>query len=176
MKQLFKKTQNKEMKILSIAILLFLKVTFLPSVSLLFYMAIAIILDFITGILKAKVLKQVCTSAGYRKSVVKFLQYGGSIAIGLVLANVGEGRTADAFKSMISYFNDGLLLFIIYIEVTSVFENLYAVDNRTVMSKYFIAPVLKILTWQIRNNPIMAQADQLKTNSDENLQVNSQHN
>src|ERR1044072_3303968 len=103
------------MKILSIAILLLLKVTFLPSVSLLFYMAMAIVLDFVTGIVKARVLNQVRNSSGYRKSVVKFLQYGGSIAIGLVLANAGEGRTADAFKALLSYCNDGLILFIIYI-------------------------------------------------------------
>lgn len=164
---------NNEMKILSIAILLLLKVTFLPSVSLLFYMAIAIILDFVTGIVKAKVLNQVRTSSGYRKSVIKFLQYGGSIAIGLVLANAGEGRTADAFKAMLSYFNDGLILFIIYIEVTSVFENLYAVDNKTLMSRYFIAPVLKILTWQIKNNPVIMQAENDKSKKEENLPENT---
>lgn len=164
---------NNEMKILSIAILLLLKVTFLPSVSLLFYMAVAIILDFVSGIVKAKVLRQVRTSSGYRRSVIKFLQYGGSIAIGLVLANAGEGTTADSFKAMLSYFNDGLILFIIYIEVTSVFENLYAVDNKTLMSRYFIAPVLKILTWQIKNNPVIMQAENNKNKEEENLPANN---
>lgn len=147
------------MKILSIAMLLLLKVTFLPSVSLLLYMAIAIVLDFATGIVKAKVLSQVRTSAGYRRTVIKFLQYGGSIAIGLILANAGEGKAAEPFKAMLSYFNDGLILFIIYIEATSVFENLYAIDKSSMISKYFIAPVLKILTWQIKNNPVTEMGD-----------------
>lgn len=152
------------MKILFIAMLLFIKVTLLPSVSLLFYMAIAIILDFITGVLKAKVLKQVRTSAGYRKTVTKFLQYGGSIAVGLILANVGEGNTSEAFRAMLSYFNEGLILFIIYIETTSVFENLHAVDKSSMISRFFIAPVLKILTWQIKNNPIKELGDSKNLN------------
>jgi hypothetical protein len=156
------------MKILSIALLLFIKVAFLPSVSLLSYMAIAMVLDFVTGIAKAKVLNQARTSAGYRRSVIKFLQYGGSIAVSLILANAGEGRAAEPFKAMLSYFNDGLIIFIIYIEATSVFENLYAIDSRTLMSRYFIAPVLKILTWQIRNNPIMTQAENLKKDNNDN--------
>lgn len=152
------------MKILSIAILLLVKVTFLPSVSLLLYMAIAIVLDFGTGIVKAKVLNQVRTSAGYRRTVIKFLQYGGSIAIGLLLANAGEGKAGESFRAMLSYFNDGLILFIIYIEATSVFENIYAIDQNSMISRYFIAPVLKILTWQIRNNPAITQAESLKQN------------
>ena len=164
------------MKILSIGLLLLVKVTLLPSVSLLFYMAMAVVLDFVTGIAKAKVLNQPRTSAGYRRSVVKFLQYGGSIAIGLVLANAGEGRAADPFKTMLSYFNDGLILFIIYIEVTSVFENLYAVDNKTLMSRYFIAPVLKILTWQIKDNPIIKQVEKLRNRKSNNNNDNSEAN
>lgn len=145
------------MKILSVSILLFLKIAFLPSVSLLFYMAIAMVIDFITGIVKAKMQGQIRTSAGYRKTVVKFLQYGGSIAAGIVLANLSQEKGGESLKLLLSYVNDGLLVFIIYIEVTSVFENLYAIDNSSVISKMFIAPVLRILTWQINNNPLMKQ-------------------
>jgi phage-related holin len=143
------------MKILSVVALLFIKITLLPSIPLLFYMTVAMSLDFITGIIKAIILKEIRTSAGYRKTIIKFLQYGGSIAIGIILANAGNGR--DAFKSIVGYFNDGLLIFIIYIEVTSIFENIYAIDKSSMMSRFFIAPILKILTWQIKNNPLINQ-------------------
>lgn len=161
------------MKILSIALLLFIKITFLPSVSLLSYMAIAMVLDFVTGIAKAKVLNQARTSAGYRRSVIKFLQYGGSIAVSLILANAGESKATDPFRAIFSHFNDGLLLFIIYIEATSVFENLYAIDNKTSISRYFIAPVLKILTWQIKNNPIITQIESKQGKEDKDIPLNN---
>lgn len=172
MKKIIGKADHAEIKLLLVSTLLFMIITLLPSISLLFYMAIAIILDFITGIAKARVLNMARTSAGYRKSVIKFLQYGGSIAIGLVLSNMGEGKASEPFKLMLHYFNDCLIVFIIYIEITSVFENLYAIDNKTLMSKYFISPVLKVLTWQIRNNPLVKQVDEMKQASKEGPPAN----
>lgn len=139
-----------------------LKVSFLPSAPLLIFMGIAILLDFITGIAKSKMLGIARTSKGYRKTVTKFIQYGGALAIGVVLANIGEAPAGDPAKVITAYFNNGLIIFIIYIEVTSVLENLYTMDQKTIFSRYFISPMLRMLTWQIRNNPIIKQAKELK--------------
>lgn len=155
------------MEPLAAGFLQFFKVSFLPSAPLLFYMGVAILIDFITGIAKAKLLRIARTSKGYRKTVSKFIQYGGALAIGVVLANIGEGPANDPTKVMIAYFNNALIIFIIYIEVTSVFENLYAMDQKSVFSKYFISPMLRILTWQIKNNPIIEQAKKLREQKDE---------
>lgn len=155
------------MEPLQAGLLQFIKISFLPSAPLLFYMGVAILLDFITGIAKSKILGIARTSKGYRKTVVKFLQYGGALAIGVVLANIGEGPSTDTSKVMAAYFNNALIIFVIYIEVTSVFENIYAMDQTTMFSKYFISPMLRILTWQIKNNPIIQQTKNLRAKKNE---------
>ena len=147
------------MKFLFAGSLLFIKIAFFPSMTLLLWMSLAIVVDFVTGLAKALILKQARTSSGYRKTVTKFLQYGGALFVGLALAHTGQGTENEQMKMLLSYLNDGLVIFIIYIEVTSIFENLYACDKSTMISKYFIQPALKILTWQIKNNPIMKGAE-----------------
>lgn len=149
------------MKFLFAGSLLFIKIAFFPSVTLLLWMGLAIVFDFISGLAKAIILKQARTSSGYRKTVVKFMQYGGSLFVGIALAHTAQGTESDQMKILLSWFNDGLVIFITYIEVTSIFENLYACDNTSPISKYFISPALKILTFQIKNNPLINGADQL---------------
>lgn len=140
--------------------LLNIKFNFLPSVNLLVVMGITIALDFGTGVLKAIILKQVRTSEGYRKTVVKFLQYGGGVVVGCLLKYLGTKQSEMANVSQyIDYLNNGLLIFIIFIETTSILENIYAVDKETPFSKYLIAPLLKLLTFQIKNNPIEKLAE-----------------
>jgi hypothetical protein len=147
------------MKTLFVCSLLFIKIQFFPNAQLLLWMTIAVILDLVTGIAKAIVKGEARTSAGYRKTIIKVFQYVGAIAAAVILQNVGSIN--DATKALLSYVNDGLTVFITYIEVTSIFENLYEVDNKTVLSKYFYEPILKILTFQIKNNPLAKQAESL---------------
>lgn len=140
--------------------LLNIKFNFFPSVNLLIIMGITIVIDFATGVLKATLLKQVRTSEGYRKTVVKFLQYGGGVVVGCLLKYLGAKQSEMANVSQyIDYLNNGLLIFIIFIETTSILENIYAVDKETPFSKYLIAPLLKLLTFQIKNNPIERLAE-----------------
>ena len=125
--------------------LLNIKFNFFPSVNLLIIMGITIVIDFATGVLKATLLKQVRTSEGYRKTVVKFLQYGGGVVVGCLLKYLGAKQSEMANVSQyIDYLNNGLLIFIIFIETTSILENIYAVDKETPFSKYLIAPLLKL--------------------------------
>jgi len=125
------------------------KLTFLPDLNLLAWVFIAMLADLLTGIRKAVVLKQARTSAGYRKTVNKFFQYAGAIVGGIILAN-----TLPKDQSIVGYVNDFLLIFIIYIEVTSIFENLYAIDNKSQLARYFIAPTLRLLTFAIKKSTI----------------------
>lgn len=129
--------------------LTFFKVVFLPDANLLAWVFIAMLIDFTTGVAKAFALGQARTSSGYRKTVTKFTQYAGAIAAGIILAN-----TLPKDNSIVAFVNNGVLILLIYIEVTSVFENLYAIDSSSVFSKYFIAPVLKVLTIAIKKNPL----------------------
>ena len=118
-------------------------------------MGVAIVLDFLTGILKSVILKKVRTSEGYRKTVIKFTQYGGSVVVGMLLKYIGAMNSDMAnIAQYAEYLTDGLVIFIIFIELTSVLENVYAIDQETPFSKYLVGPLLKLLTFQIKNNPV----------------------
>lgn len=125
--------------------LAFFKITFIPDANLIIWVFISILLDLVTGIIKAIILNNIRTSSGYRKTVIKFTQYAGAIAVGTILGNVLSNNNI-----ILSYVNSGLLILLIYIEATSIFENLYAIDNSSPFSKYFIAPILRILTIAIK--------------------------
>jgi len=136
--------------------LTFFKITFLPDANLIAWVFITMLLDLITGVIKAVVLHQARTSSGYRKTVIKFTQYVGAMAVGIILAN-----TLSKDSEIVGYVNSALLILLIYIEATSIFENLYAIDNTSPFSRFFIAPILKLLTLAIKKMPI-SQGDESK--------------
>ena len=139
----------------SLVTLLNVNYSFLPTGTLLLAMAVAVILDFITGVIKASYNNQVRTSEGYRKTVVKFIQYGGAVCVSMLLkflVGLKDQGTVEYLNPYMEFLNDGLLIFIIFIEVTSVLENMYAIDSKSVFAVYFIKPLLKIMTFAIKNN------------------------
>jgi phage-related holin len=150
------------MKFLAGGSLLFIKLTVFPAADLLMWMGIAILLDFITGVLKAVVLKQARTSSGYRRTITKFLQYGGALAVGLIISNGAKENNLTSVLPIVKFFNDALVVFILYIELTSVLENISAVDDKSLFSKYFIQPMLKLLTFQIKRNPLVRESEAVK--------------
>jgi phage-related holin len=129
--------------------LAFFKIAFLPDWNLLSWVFIAMMLDLITGVAKAVVMKDARTSTGYRKTVTKFIQYVSAISVGIILAN-----TLPAENNIVTYINSALLILLIYIEATSIFENLYAIDSTSPFSRYFIAPVLKLLTLAMKKGSL----------------------
>lgn len=147
------------MKTLLFTSLLFIKFALLPNTQLLFWMGIAIGVDFLTGFTKAIILHEARTSSGLRKTITKFLQYGGALAVGVILSHAAEQNKMDAAQKLLGYYNDGLVLFIIYTEVTSIFENLIACDSTSPIARYLFVPAHKILTVQIRNNPVVKAAE-----------------
>jgi hypothetical protein len=121
----------------------------------------AILLDFITGVTKAKFKKQDRTSEGYRKTIVKLLQY-----IIPILILWAAGRWIPEYKEKLQQASGFVMLFIIYIEVTSIFENLYAIDNTSMISKYLYKPVLVILKFGIENNAVVKAADKIENTNE----------
>ncbi|QJB39720.1 phage holin family protein [Chitinophaga oryzae] len=132
------------------------KFSFIPSVNLLGWVFLAMVLDLVTGVIKAIVLKEARTSSGYRKTVVKFTQYAGAILVGIIMGN------SLSHDDVVQYVNDGLLVLLIYIETTSIFENLYAIDNSSPFSRYFIAPMLKLLTLAIQKSRLVQNTENEK--------------
>lgn len=135
----------------------FLKFVILPDLNLIAWVLVAMAADFGTGVLKAIVKKEARTSSGYRKTVVKFTQYGGAIAVGVIMSN-----TLPPDNMITGYVNNALLIFIIYIEVTSICENIYAIDSSSMFSRYFISPLLKVLTFAIKKMSVNQTAGEGK--------------
>lgn len=136
--------------------LLFIDVITAPSFNMLFVVMGAIALDFITGIAKSKSKKVARTSEGFRKTVVKLMQY----LVPILVLWVASKRV-PGYETALKEISGWLMLFITYIEVTSIFENLYEIDNKTVIAKYVYKPALKLLKFGIENNAVVKAAEKL---------------
>lgn len=122
-----------------------------PSGRLLIAVLLLIVIDLITGITKATINKQRRTSEGLRRTFSKFMQYGGSIIVSMILLNIIHYSTPE-FSDEISYlFGSLMLMIMIYIEVVSVFENLEEINPKSDFVKYFIKPVRRLLTFRVKN-------------------------
>lgn len=146
--------------ILSYTGLLFIKLAFIPNAELLGWVFIAILADFLTGIIKAKLLKIPITSSGFRKSVTKTLQYLGMIICGMILVN-----TIKEQNELTKWIHDGMLMFIIYVEVYSIFENLYNMSPNSKAAVIVFKPIMAILSLSFTKNPFakLAENDSGKT-------------
>ncbi|MGK4567850.1 phage holin family protein [Flavobacterium sp. 3HN19-14] len=122
-----------------------------PDGSLLIGLLIVFTLDLIFGITKATMLKTTRTSEGFRKTFNKFTQYGGSIIISMVLLNIKGVRETDFGQQWSPFLGDAMIYFMIYIEVVSIFENMEATGKDGDFVKYFVRPIRRLITFQIKN-------------------------
>ncbi|MFT3912231.1 MAG: phage holin family protein [Ferruginibacter sp.] len=136
---------------------------FLPQPDLLLIMGISMIIDFATGYSKAIMLKEKRTSSGLRKTIIKFIQYGGALVIGMLLSylsqNVQATKSWTVLSKYTNWFNSGLLIFIIFIEIVSILENMLAIDSTSPFSRYIIKPLLKVLTLQLKANSLETETE-----------------
>ncbi|HMR81630.1 MAG TPA: phage holin family protein [Niabella sp.] len=122
-----------------------------PNGTLLIWLLVVFILDLLFGFIKAGFCGSCRTSAGLRKSVIKFLQYGGCIIVSMVILNIAyfSNRTFD--RQLCWFFGDMMLYLMIYTEVVSVFENMEAMAPRSRFVSLFVRPVRRIITFQLKN-------------------------
>ena len=128
-----------------------------PTLSLFTALMVVVTLDLITGIMKAKFKKEERTSDGYRKTIVKLMQY-----ITPILLLWVSGRWIPEYKLELQSASGYVTMFVIYIEVTSIFENLYEIDKKSTIAKFLYRPALKVLKFGIENNPVTQAADKLE--------------
>lgn len=156
--------------IATISVLSFLNVSYniIPDAMLMVGIGFVVLLDFITGVIKAIVKGDQRTSVGYRKTVKKFTQYFGAIAASIIAQYALSFKLhSNEFGYITEFMNNGLLLFIIFIELTSIFENLIEIDTKSPFAIYFIQPVHKIMTFAIRNNKFIKQAESINQQNTE---------
>lgn len=128
-----------------------------PHWHLLLAVILLVGLDFVTAMLKLKALKIEPNSQGYRKSISKFTQYGGVIIISYGLWFLFKANLPNA-----SIILNIIMLAIMFVEVTSIFENLYEVDSKSYFGRYFIYPILKIMKFGMVKNPVMKQMEKMQ--------------
>jgi Bacteriophage holin family len=123
----------------------------LPPANLLMWLGITMILDLITGIFKAVKNDIPRTSTGFRRTVQKFIQYGGAISISIILSNISEMQKDSAASGILIYFGKSLISFIIFIEIKSILENLVEASPNSDFTKLLLNPVHKILSLDLKN-------------------------
>jgi hypothetical protein len=146
-----------------------IKMKLIPSVNLMLILAIAILFDLCTGIAKAKLQKVKITSAGYRDTIIKFIQYFGALAIVVALRFV-MSKQPELLEHVkyADYIVSGVLCFSVFIEATSALENISELDKKSPFSRYLIQPLLRLLTFQIKNNPFKKAVNNLEDETPKN--------
>jgi phage-related holin len=127
-----------------------------PSFSLLSVVLILIALDLVTGVVKAKFQHKERTSEGYRRTVIKLLQYLGPVIV-LYIGSKSIPEHSKLLKDISGY----VMMFICYIEATSIFENLYEIDKKSMIAKFLYRPALVILKFGMEKNPVTQAADKI---------------
>lgn len=144
-------TSNKLLLILSAGFTWF-AVKYLPSEMALFWLASALLLDLVTGLLKAWAKKMCSTSAGFRKTIIKIGTYCATIVVLTILVNI-VGFIDVEDKYPLSIMINALLYFMTFIELFSVCENISIAYPRTPLTKYLIEPLLKFMKGRLKSGP-----------------------
>ena len=121
--------------------------------------------DFITGFMKAKFLKVNRSSEAFRKTIKKIIQYCSAIIVVIFILNLMRfDQSNQFFKDYSNWLQNGVIILMVYIELTSILENAIAIDKTSTFSKVFIIPFHRLLTLQLKSNPMysFSQEEQRK--------------
>lgn len=119
-----------------------IEVLFLPNPQLIFYLLGAMVVDLLTGLLKSWDSGVATTSTGFRKTVIKLGVYSCVILATWLLANLLSSIYGKLdYAPMVNM----VIGFLSFIELYSVFENIYAMAPNSALSRYIAKPFLKFL-------------------------------
>jgi hypothetical protein len=132
--------------LLSVSISAFDKIV-LPESSLLAWLLTFIALDYVTGLIKSYTNKVPITSKRMRESVSKLLQYALCIVLMILLSNWTFG---EKHKELVEITVNSAYVFIGLIELKSIGENIRDINPDSPISRYLLAPILKLLRIKIK--------------------------
>ncbi|RYD50656.1 MAG: hypothetical protein EOP52_13420 [Sphingobacteriales bacterium] len=121
-----------------------LEIAFLPNPMLIFCLFGAMLIDLITGLLKSWSTGKATTSTGFRKTVAKITMYFSLITATWILANLLQVMWSSV-KIDYSPLVNLVIGILSFIELYSVFENVYAMAPNSPISRYVAKPFLKLL-------------------------------
>jgi phage-related holin len=138
-------------------------IEYFPSAMLCFWLLVAMLGDFITGLLKSWKKGEVTSSEGLRRSITKVLSYGGAILVIMTLVNVvGLVDTSNSYDLAIVI--NGLMGFIVFVELYSICENISQAYPDTPLTIYFIGPIMEFLRGRFKRLPLPENKDNEKNN------------
>lgn len=122
-----------------------------PNFHLTLILALVVIMDLISGIMKSVSLCLPVVSRKLRRTVTKATMYGLMIVLSYIFRSVtvNHGMVIDLLGMWI---NNGVIFFLIYIEVVSILENIIEMDEqgKGTLSK-IVKPLHLLLTWKAKN-------------------------
>lgn len=121
-----------------------LTIEYFPSAMLFFWLLIAMFGDFVTGLLKSWRKGKHTSSEGLRRSITKVLSYCGAILVIMVMVNV-IGLVDDGNKYDLAIIINGLMGFIVFVELYSICENITEAYPESPLVKYFIVHIMTFL-------------------------------
>jgi len=130
-------------------------VEYFPSAMLFFWLLVAMFGDFVTGLLKSWKKGKATSSEGLRRSITKVLSYCGAILVIFVMVNV-IGLVDTSNKYDLAMIINGLMGFIVFVELYSICENINEAYPDTPLTIYFIGPIMKFLKGRLERTPINA--------------------
>lgn len=115
----------------------------LPPAMLFVYLTAAIVFDLITGLIKSWKKGIATSSIGFRATVTKLGMYSAVIVGGIIIVNVLGINGNDS--NVVPMFMKWLMSFLIFIECYSIFENVSETYPDSMLTKFLIDPILKLL-------------------------------
>jgi phage-related holin len=140
--------------LLSGAVFSWLSIKYLPSAMIVFWLVASVLLDLITGVLKAWSKGEGTTSTGLRRTVVKIGSYVGTIVMVIILVNL-IGIVDVNNKYNLTILIDSLTGFMVFIELYSICENIAEAFPNSPLSQYLIRPLIKILKGKLKNTQLL---------------------
>lgn len=131
------------------------EVAFFPNWQLVWLLIAAMFIDLLTGLIKSWNLGKATTSIGFRRTVTKLVTYVSIITGMYVLAHLLGHMYGGADYSPLVNLTTGFLSFI---ELYSVFENIYAIAPNGMLARKLVRPILK------RLGGLIDQADKTLSN------------
>lgn len=140
-------------------------VKYVPSGMIFMWLVLAVMVDLLTGILKAWAKKEATTSEGFRRTISKIGIYLAVIILVIIMVNIIGSITLFQLPIKdLSLLIDVLLAFMVFIELYSICENVYEINPESPLSRFLVKPLLKFFKGKLKD------ADKLlnpKTETDE---------
>lgn len=128
-----------------------LEIKYLPPPHKILILMVVMTLDLMTGLLKSWKRGHFTTSTGFKQTAIKIGTYAAIVLTVSALATVLD----DISPTIVDYafVVSATVGFLTFIEIFSIFENIYALDPNSKLSRYLATPVIKWLKGYLKDNP-----------------------